>query len=87
MRSAFYFELLAHRAVLIARSARCDVRWVAAVFVEADGNGKALLRHLLPQIGGANIKNPPTSWSLANETTRLLAPYSLLAPFAEAGAC
>jgi len=37
MRSAFYFELLAHRAVLIARSARCDVRWVAAVFVEADG--------------------------------------------------
>jgi hypothetical protein len=65
MRSAFYFELLAHRAVLIARSARCDVRWVAAVFVEADGTEKALLRHLLLQIGGANIKNPPTSSSLA----------------------
>jgi hypothetical protein len=33
--------LLAHRALyLIARSARCDVRWVAAVFVRADETEK-----------------------------------------------
>ena len=37
----FFLELLAHRALyLIARSARCDVRWVAAVFVGADGTEK-----------------------------------------------
>jgi hypothetical protein len=35
---------------------------------------KALFRQLLLQIGGANIDNPPTSSSLADETTRLLAP-------------
>jgi hypothetical protein len=33
-----------------------------------------LFRQLLLQIGGANIENPPTSSSLADETTRLLAP-------------
>jgi hypothetical protein len=43
----------------IARAARYDVRWVAAIFVGADGTEKALLRHLLLQIGGANIANPP----------------------------
>jgi hypothetical protein len=31
-------------------------------------NGKALFRHLLLQIAGANIENPPPS-SLAEETT------------------
>jgi hypothetical protein len=30
-------------------------------------NGKTLFRHLLLQIGGANIENPPTSSSLAEE--------------------
>jgi hypothetical protein len=30
-------ELLAHRAVSIARCARCDVRWVAAVFADLAG--------------------------------------------------
>jgi hypothetical protein len=35
---------------------------------------KALFRQLLLQIGGANIENPPTSSSLADEMTRLLAP-------------
>jgi hypothetical protein len=38
-----FLELLAHRALyLIARSARCDVRWVAADFVVAR-RGKAPL--------------------------------------------
>jgi hypothetical protein len=30
---------------------------------------KALFRHLLLQIGGANIENPPTSSSFAEERT------------------
>jgi hypothetical protein len=34
---------------------------------------KALFRHLLLQIGGANIENPPTSSSLAEERTPQLA--------------
>jgi hypothetical protein len=46
-------------------AARCDVRWVAAVFVGAVGTEKALFRHLLLQIGGANIEDPPPSSSLA----------------------
>src|SRR5215203_4578462 len=96
-----------HRSVLIARSARCDVRWVAAVFVGSGGTeercsaisscrsaartslcfgcslrsrrcslgchrlrriwrkGRALFRHLLLQIGGANIENPPRFPTLA----------------------
>jgi hypothetical protein len=37
-------------------------------------NGKALFRHLLLQIGGANIENPPSSSSLAEERTPPLAP-------------
>jgi hypothetical protein len=37
-------------------------------------NGKALFRQLLLQIGGANIGNPPTSSSLAEERTPPLAP-------------
>jgi len=55
-------------------SARCDVRRVAAVFVGADGTEKALFRHLLLQIGGANIENPPTSSSLADDEACLLPP-------------
>jgi hypothetical protein len=46
-----------------------------------------LFRHLLLQIGGANIEDPPPSSSLAEERTPLLAPYILLAPLGEAGAC
>jgi hypothetical protein len=46
---------------------------------------KALSRQLLLQIGGANIENPPTSSSLADETTRLLTPPPHGgAPFADA---
>jgi hypothetical protein len=40
--------------VIFARSARNDVRWVAAVFVGSDET-KSVFRHLLLQIGGANI--------------------------------
>jgi hypothetical protein len=46
-------------------------------------NGRALFRHLLLQIGGANIENPPPS-SLAEEKTARQCP--LLAPLAETGA-
>ena len=49
-------------------------------------NGRALFRHLLLQIGGANIENPPSSSSLAEERTPPLPPLTLLAPLAEAGA-
>jgi hypothetical protein len=45
----------------IARSARGDVRCVAAVFVGSDGREKRLFRRLLLQIGGANIENPAPS--------------------------
>jgi hypothetical protein len=45
-------------------AARGDVRWVAAVFVGSDGT-KGVFRHLLLQIGGANIENPPPSMTLA----------------------
>jgi hypothetical protein len=47
---------------------------------------KTLFRHLLLQIGGANIENPPPPPSLAEERTPLFAPCILLAPLAEAGA-
>jgi hypothetical protein len=47
---------------LIARSARGDVRWVAAVFVGADGTEKRCSVILLLQTGGANIEDPPL-WS------------------------
>jgi hypothetical protein len=43
-----------------------------------------LFRHLLLQIGGANIEDPPSSSSLAEEER--LARCQLLAPLAEAGA-
>jgi hypothetical protein len=43
----------------LARSARCDVRWGAAVFVASDETSAQLdldaVRRLLLQIGGANI--------------------------------
>jgi hypothetical protein len=39
---------------------------------------KALFRHLLQQIGGANIENPPPS--LAKERTPLLAPPPVGSP-------
>jgi hypothetical protein len=66
----------------MARSARCDVRWKAAVFVEPDettvSEGSSPLsyafRRLLLQIGGANIAaariaplSSPTSSSLADD--------------------
>jgi len=72
----------------MARSARCDVRWEAAVFVEPDEatvsegllHGYAFRRALL-QIGGANIaaariapSSSPTSASLADDKACLLAP-------------
>jgi hypothetical protein len=41
-----------------------------------------LFRQLLLQIGGANIENPPTSSSLADETTRLLARRRAIATLA-----
>jgi hypothetical protein len=49
-------------------------------------NGKALFGHLLLQIGGANIENPPTLSSLAEEKAPPLARSAWLAPLAEAGA-
>jgi hypothetical protein len=64
----------------MARSARCDVRYVAAVFVGSDETRSQQIssvldtfRPLLLQIGGANIAGadrawqPPTSSSLAEE--------------------
>jgi hypothetical protein len=64
----------------MARSARCDVRWVAAVFVESDETIVSQIssvldafRRLLLQIGGANIAGadraswPPTSSSFRDE--------------------
>jgi hypothetical protein len=47
---------------------------------------KALFRHLLLQIGGANIEYPPTSSSLAEEERLRSLGSALLAPLAEAGA-
>ena len=41
---------------LIARSARCDVRWGCRRLRRICRNGKALFRQLLLQIGGANIE-------------------------------
>jgi hypothetical protein len=58
---------------LIARSARCDIRWVAAAFVGSGGTEKRCPAISLLQIGGANIANPPTSSSLA-EKERLCSP-------------
>jgi hypothetical protein len=53
--------LLAHRALyLIARSARCDVRLVAAVSSEPTER-RSVVPPSPPQIGGANIGDPPTS--------------------------
>jgi hypothetical protein len=47
---------------------------------------KALFRHLLLQIGGANIANPPTSSLFAEEERLRSLPSVLLAPLAEAAA-
>jgi hypothetical protein len=72
----------------MARSARSDVRWKAAVFVEPDETtvSEDLLhsyafRRFLLQIGGANIAaariaptSSPTSSSLADDEACLLAP-------------
>jgi len=71
----------------MARSARCDVRRGAAVFVESDETtvlADALFfeafRRFLLQIGGANIAGaggavkPPSSSSLVEERTPPLAP-------------
>jgi hypothetical protein len=68
----------------MARSARSDVRWKAAVFVEPDETtvSEDLLhsyafRRFLLQIGGANIaaaRIAPTSSSLADDEACLLAP-------------
>src|SRR4029453_7367394 len=53
------------------RSLRCslDCRRLRRIW----RNGRALFRHLLLQIGGANIENPPLSSSLGEGTTPLLA--------------
>jgi hypothetical protein len=56
-------ELLAHRAVFDR-----DVRWVPPSSSDL-ADRKALFRHLLLQIGGANIENPPPSSTLAANTT------------------
>ena len=72
----------------MARSARCDVRWQAAVFVEPDETAVSedllhsdAFRRPLLQIGGANIaaariapSSSPTSSSLADDKACLLAP-------------
>jgi len=54
---------------LIARSARCDVRWKAAVFVGSDetivsqiNSVFAAFRRFLLQIGGANIAGADRAW-------------------------
>jgi hypothetical protein len=53
--------LLAHRALyLIARCARCDVRLVAASSSESTER-RSVVPPSPPQIGGANIGDPPTS--------------------------
>jgi hypothetical protein len=66
--------LLAHRALFDCslRSLRCspESRRLRRIW----RNGKALFRRLLLQIGGANIENPPSSSSLAEERTPPLAP-------------
>jgi hypothetical protein len=62
-------ELLAHRALFdrSLRSRRCSLgcRRLRRIW----RTGKALFRHLLLQIGGANIENPPPSPTLAANTT------------------
>ena len=72
----------------MARSARCDVRRKAAVFVEPDETAVSedllhsyAFRRALLQIGGANIaaariapSSSPTSTSLADDKACLLAP-------------
>ena len=72
----------------MARSARCDVRWKAAVFVEPDETTVSedlfqsyVFRRPLLQIGGANIaaarialSSSRTSSSLADDGACLLAP-------------
>jgi hypothetical protein len=61
-------ELLAHRAVF-----DCSLP-LAAMFARLPPSSsemterKALLRHLLLQISGANIENPPASSTLADES-------------------
>ena len=52
----------------MARSARCDVRRGAAVFVDSDENALRIssaldgFRRLLLQIGGANIASADRTW-------------------------
>ena len=52
---------------LIARSARCDVRWVAAVFVGADGTEKRCSAISSCRSAARTSLNPPPSSSLGEE--------------------
>jgi hypothetical protein len=81
-----HFRAFAHRAVIDARFARCDVRCVAAVFIGADRTEKRCSVISSCRSAARTSRNPPTSSSLADENRVRWFPYVLLAALAEAGA-